>query len=79
MKHIATYPLYRTHPLSLAVMTGSRNRIGTGYLYSAEDIDKVRRRLAERGHPLHIRWRNDECRADYIEECRANGQFGVGA
>lgn len=58
-KHIATYPLYGSHPISLRVDTS--NRLGTGYIYSAAEIPKLEERLARTGHPLRIRWRNDEC------------------
>ena len=58
-KHIATYPLYGSQPISLRVDT--RNRIGTGYIYSIDEIPALEERLNLRGHPLHIRWRNDEC------------------
>lgn len=70
-KHIATYPMYRTHPLTGQVLTGSRNRIGTGYLYDAGDIEKQREHLAKYGHPLHIRWRNDECRRAYLQTAKS--------
>lgn len=35
-KHIATYPVYGSHPISLAADT--RNRVGTGYVYDDTDI-----------------------------------------
>ena len=58
-KHIATYPLYGSNPITLRVQT--RNRIGTGYIYDVADIEKIRQRLDKFGHPLRIRWRNAEC------------------
>jgi hypothetical protein len=58
-KHIATYPLYGSHPISLRVQTN--NRVGTGYIYSADEIPALEERLGRVGHPLRIRWRNDEC------------------
>jgi hypothetical protein len=58
-KHIATYPLYGSNPLSLRVDT--RNRVGTGYIYSADEIPAIEQRLAKYGHPFRIRWRNDDC------------------
>lgn len=59
-KHIATYPLYGSNPLSLRVDTS--NRVGTGYIYSVDQIDKIADQLGRYGHPLRIRWRNEECR-----------------
>ncbi len=59
-KHIATYPLYGSNPLSLRVDT--RNRVGTGYIYSVDEIPALEGRLERVGHPLRIRWRNEECR-----------------
>ena len=64
-KHIATYPLYGSNPLNLRVDT--KNRVGTGYIYSADEIQKIEERLARAGHPLRIRWRNDECWAAAME------------
>jgi hypothetical protein len=58
--HIATYPIYGSDPLSLRIDT--RNRVGTGYIYSVDEISKIRARMDKYGHPLNIRWRNEECR-----------------
>lgn len=60
-KHIATFPLYGRHPFSLEVDT--RNRIGTGYVYDAEDIERRRAFYEQYGHPFRLRWRNETCRA----------------
>lgn len=68
-QHIATYPLYGTHPISLVVQTNKR--IGTGYIYTHEQIDRERRRLDRYGHPLNLRWRNDECRTAYFDWLRS--------
>lgn len=67
-KHLATYPLYGAFPISLKINTG--NRVGTGYIYSADDIAPLRERLEARGHPLRIRWRNEECRLAAIGNAR---------
>jgi len=64
-KHIATYPLYGTFPMTGKVNT--RNRVGTGYIYSHEQIAEREAFLATRDHPLRLRWRNDECYAAYCE------------
>lgn len=64
-KHIATYPLYGFSPLTLAVDT--RNRVGTGYIYSSDEIQPLEQRLAKRGHPLRLRWRNDDCWRDHLK------------
>ena len=72
-KHIATYVLYSCHPLTLRY---TRHRVGTGYLYSIDDFVRVRKSLAERGHPFHFRWRNDECRRtteDAWRDCERMG------
>ncbi len=63
-KHIATYPIYGTHPLSLRVMTN--NRLGTGYIYENTDVPKLRDELLSKGHPFRIKWRNEECRQKYF-------------
>jgi hypothetical protein len=52
-KHIATYPLF-------GQFTGAR--VGTGYIYTVDQIEKVRTRLAAQGQSLSLRWRNKECR-----------------
>lgn len=52
-KHIATY----------AVLGVTGNRVGTGYLYSPEEIQKARDQYAKYEYPFHMRWRNDECRS----------------
>jgi hypothetical protein len=57
--HIATYPIYGSSPMGF-VMTN--NRIGTGYIFDPKEIPALDERLSARGHPLHIRWRNEECR-----------------
>ena len=62
-KHVSTYPLFGHHPLSIRVDTN--NRVGTGYIYSFDQIAKEEARLAKYGHPMRLRWRNDECYADY--------------
>lgn len=67
-KHIATYPIYGSHPLSLEVDTS--NRLGTGYIYKASEIKEIEQRLAKTGHPLRIRWRNDECWHAALEELK---------
>lgn len=59
-KHIATYPLYGSNPITGAVWT--HKRVGTGYIYEPEDIAKKQADLAKYGHPLNLRWRNEECR-----------------
>jgi hypothetical protein len=69
-QHIATYPLYGSHPISLRVDTS--NRIGTGYIYSVDEIPKIQERLDKYGHPLRLRWRNEECRRRAVPS--ANGQ-----
>lgn len=63
-KHIATYPLYGTNPITGRIW---KKRVGTGYINKPEQIEKERRRLYAVGHPFNIRWRNDECRAQYLE------------
>lgn len=64
-KHIATYPLYGSQPISLRIDT--RNRIGTGYIYSPDEIAALEKRLTDCGHPLRIWWRNDECWRSALE------------
>lgn len=59
-KHIATYPIYGSNPISGHVWN---KRVGTGYIYNVAQIATLRDRLSERGHPLKLRWRNEECRA----------------
>ena len=71
-KHIATYPLYGSHPISLTVNT--RNRVGTGYIYSVGEISKIRDRLERYGHPFNIRWRNDECWKAALSEMQSDHQ-----
>jgi hypothetical protein len=63
-KHIATYPLYGSNPITGRIW---KNRIGTGYINKPEQIEPERERLAKYGHPLNLRWRNEECRALYLE------------
>lgn len=58
-KHIATYPLYASNPITGATL---RRRIGTGYIYRPEEIKERGAHLERYGHPLHLRWRNEECR-----------------
>jgi hypothetical protein len=70
-KHIATYPLYGSNPISGRVWTN--NRVGTGYITKPEQIEAERQRLESRGHPLRLRWRNDECRAQYHEWLEMRG------
>lgn len=62
-KHIATYPIYGTHPITGQVWN---KRVGTGYINKPEQIEIQRERLARYGHPLKLRWRNEECRAEYF-------------
>lgn len=61
-KHIATYPIFGAHPITGQVWN---KRVGTGYIHKPEQIAAERERLARYGHPLRLRWRNDECLADY--------------
>lgn len=68
-KHIATYPIYGTNPFTGRAMVN--NRIGTGYIYSVDEISKKRAHLEQYGHPLRLRWRNDECWADALEQMKA--------
>lgn len=63
-KHIATYPIFGTNPITGQVWN---KRVGTGYIYRPEQIEAEEIRLARCGHPLRLRWRNDECRADYAQ------------
>jgi hypothetical protein len=62
-KHIATYPLYGTNPITGAFW---HKRVGTGYINKPEQVEAEEKRLRLRGHPFNIRWRNQECYADYI-------------
>ena len=50
--HIATY--------ALPGITG--RRVGTGYIYSPEEITSIREQFLKIGYPFNLRWRNDECR-----------------
>lgn len=70
-KHIATYPLYGTFPISGRVNTS--NRVGTGYIYSPAEIDALEQRLESRGHPLRIRWRNEKCRVAAVTSTQSGG------
>lgn len=63
-KHYATYPIYGTCPLTGRVRTN--NRVGTGYITKFEQVAELQKRLAPRGHPLRLRWRNEECRREYL-------------
>ena len=62
-KHYATYPIYGTNPLTGQVWN---KRLGTGYVTKFEQIAALDRRLAERGHPFRLRWRNEQCRQEYL-------------
>ena len=67
-KHIATYPLYAS---ALSYLCGgdpayTTRRVGTGYVYSVEDYYKVKHKLESRNHPFHPRWRNGQCRVDFL-------------
>ena len=70
-KHVATYPLYGSFPISGGYNT--RNRIGTGYVYSFDDIDALEARLRSKGHPLRLRWRNDDVHTEFC--AWANAKF----
>lgn len=63
-KHIATYPLFGTNPLTGQIWN---KRVGTGYISKPEQVEIERARLAKYGHPLRIRWRNAECEAEYYD------------
>ena len=63
-KHFATYPIYGTNPITGEVWN---NRVGTGYITKFEQIEPERARLQRRGHPLNLRWRNDDCRRAYTD------------
>jgi len=63
-KHIATFPLYGSNPITGKIWN---KRIGTGYINKPEQIEVERQRLARYGHPLKLRFRNDECRSQYHE------------
>lgn len=71
-KHIATYPLYGSNPISLRCNTS--NRIGTGYIYSPDEIPGIEERLNKYGHPLRIRWRNEECRIAALSQHDGGGK-----
>jgi hypothetical protein len=66
-KHVATYPIYATAPVTLKV---TRRRVGTGFIYSWAQLVAIREELAKRNHPLHVRWRNEECRRAALSEAR---------
>jgi len=53
-KHIATYPLFGSFPISGNIDTC--RRIGTGFIHRVEEIEKTREHLEARGHPLRLRW-----------------------
>lgn len=63
-KHIATYPLYGTNPITGQVNT--RKRVGTGYIYRPEQIENERNRLSRYGHPMRVKWRNEDCRREFL-------------
>lgn len=67
-KHVATFPLYATCPITLRV---TRRRIGTGYIYDYADLVKREAEMARKGHPVHLRWRNEECRIRTLAEAFA--------
>lgn len=67
-KHLATYPIYGTHPITLAV---TKRQVATGYIYDPKTYDRAARQMAKEGQPFRPRWRNDECRRQFEEMLRA--------
>lgn len=70
-KHLATFPLFGTNPMTGRIWN---KRVGTGYIQKPEQIEAESKHLAKYGHPLNLRWRNDECRAEYHEWLEAQSK-----
>lgn len=68
--HIATAACYAIFPGSWPPRADRRNRVGTQYLYTLEEIAAYRRKCAEDDYPCHIRTnaRYDEAVASPTQE-----------